>query len=123
MANRILGDQSRNPCFIPVCTALITSPVKRPSEDSSSVGEGVTVTESRKTATPCMGSAQRGPCRVESWKAWVILSENDAGLRDEDVFCSAVLEAVVLSFRLGGVSIDDLERPGKLTIDHICLLL
>ena len=53
-------------------TVLMVSPVKRPSfsraDDSSSDG-AETVTDSRKTATPCMGSWHMGPWAVDSWNA------------------------------------------------------
>lgn len=74
----------------------------------------MTRTDSRKTATPCMGSAQRGPCKVESWKAWVILSEKEAGLREEGVFCSGVSDGVVLSFRLEVLVLMIWEGQGNL---------
>ena len=72
IASNRRGLQSRNPCRMESRTVLMTSPVKRPSfsraEDSSSDG-AVTMTSSRKTATPWTGSLHSGPWAVASWKA------------------------------------------------------
>lgn len=69
-------------------TVFITSPVRRPrlslrADDGSSsdVAAAVTVTDSRKTAVPWMGSWHMGPWDVASWKAWEILSEKSEGVR------------------------------------------
>lgn len=61
------------------------SPVRRPVlvEDSSSEAGRSVVRDSRKTARPCVGSLQRGPWAVASWKAWAMLSasvEEDLGI-------------------------------------------
>lgn len=64
IASSIRGLQSRKPWRMESRTVLMTSPVSRPrcsrGEPDSSV-DAVTVMSSRKTATPCVGSWQRGP--------------------------------------------------------------
>ena len=53
---------------------------RRPSVSSS----GIEIcTDSRKQATPSTGSAQRGPCWVESWKPVWMLSSKRRAEREE----------------------------------------
>lgn len=85
------GLQSRKPWVIPSRTSLMESPVRRPIS-SSSLELASTERSSRKTATPCMGSWQRGPWPVASWKAYAILSQRSRTSRafissEETTFC------------------------------------
>lgn len=72
MASMRRGDQSIKPWRMESRTVFMTSPVSRPSwsrAEESSSEDVATVTSSRKTATPCMGSWHIGPWAVASWKA------------------------------------------------------
>lgn len=82
----IRGDHCRKPSFTASRTAPMTCPeycpirARRPSVSSS----GIEIcTDSRKQATPSTGSAQRGPCWVESWKPVWMLSSKRRAEREE----------------------------------------
>lgn len=89
IARRSRGLQSKNPWEMASRTDFIASPVSRLSSSSPVV---VTVTSSRNTAIPCIGSLQSGPWAVASWNACDILSEKSRTVK----CCCFISESVGL---------------------------